>query len=90
MLDKLITAALTVGYERIWLDSPDFMTTAHALYRSSGFAEIEPYPESEIPDRDPMPHWCNSRIAAATLPLSSSSRLLSSSLMGFSRTATCS
>jgi hypothetical protein len=32
------------------------MTAAHGLYRSSGFVEIEPYPESEIPD-ERKPHW---------------------------------
>ena len=51
MLAELITSAGTAGYERIRLDSPDFMTAAHALYRSSGFAEIGPYAESEIPEQ---------------------------------------
>jgi hypothetical protein len=51
MLDDLIAAASAAGYERIRLDSPDFMTSAHALYRSSGFITIGPYPESEIPDQ---------------------------------------
>jgi hypothetical protein len=32
------------------------MTAAHRLYRSSGFLEIGPYPESEIPDRY-RSHW---------------------------------
>jgi GNAT superfamily N-acetyltransferase len=50
LLDQLIAAARTAGYERVRLDSPDFMTAAHGLYRSSGFVEIGPYPESEIPD----------------------------------------
>ena len=50
MLDRLIAEARTVGYERIRLDSPDFMTAAHSLYRSSGFVRISPYAESEIPD----------------------------------------
>jgi len=56
MLDRLIEAARTVGYQRVRLDSPDFMTAAHGLYRSSGFVEIEPYAESEIPDRHKR-HW---------------------------------
>jgi len=33
-----------------------FMTAAHDLYRSAGFTDIEPYPESEIPDAY-KPHW---------------------------------
>lgn len=56
MADELISAAKTAGYKRIRLDSPRFMTAAHALYRSRGFAEIDPYPESEIPD-EYKPHW---------------------------------
>jgi hypothetical protein len=56
MLDQLIEAAWIAGYEHIRLDSPDFMTAAHGLYRSSGFVDIEPYPESEIPDEH-KPHW---------------------------------
>jgi GNAT superfamily N-acetyltransferase len=55
LLDQLIAAARSAGYGRIRLDSPDFMTAAHGLYRSEGFVEIEPYPESEIPD-DFKPH----------------------------------
>jgi putative acetyltransferase len=56
MLDRLIAAARTAGYQRMWLDSPDFATAAHNLYRSSGFMEISPYPESEIPD-EYKSHW---------------------------------
>lgn len=50
LLERLIEAAKTAGYRSIRLDSPDFMTAAHALYRSSGFVDIQSYPESEIPD----------------------------------------
>ena len=56
LLDQLIAAARRAGYERVRLDSPDFMTTAHALYRASGFVDIGPYPESEIPD-EYRSHW---------------------------------
>jgi GNAT superfamily N-acetyltransferase len=56
MLDALIASAERAGYERIRLDSPDFMTAAHALYRSEGFADIGPYAESEIPDEFKS-HW---------------------------------
>ena len=56
MLDQLIAAARTAGYQRIRLDSPDFMTAAHGLYGSSGFEEIGSYPESEIPD-EYKSHW---------------------------------
>jgi GNAT superfamily N-acetyltransferase len=56
LLDELIAAARTAGYGRVRLDSPDFMRAAHGLYRSEGFVEIEPYPESEIPD-EYKPRW---------------------------------
>lgn len=56
LLDGLLAAARSAGYERVRLDSPDFMTAAHGLYRSREFEEIGPYPESEIPD-EYKPHW---------------------------------
>jgi GNAT superfamily N-acetyltransferase len=49
LLDALIGTVTEAGHRRIRLDSPDFMTAAHALYRSRGFVEISPYEESEIP-----------------------------------------
>jgi GNAT superfamily N-acetyltransferase len=56
MLGQLVRAAQTAGYRRVRLDSPDFMTAAHALYRSIGFVSAGPYSESEIPDRYKS-HW---------------------------------
>jgi GNAT superfamily N-acetyltransferase len=56
ILRCLIAAADAAGYERIRLDSPDFMTAAHALYRAHGFTAIAPYSESEIPDQYKA-HW---------------------------------
>lgn len=56
MLERLIGLSAADGYRRIRLDSPAFMTAAHALYRSAGFATIGPYAESEIPDARKR-HW---------------------------------
>ena len=56
MLDRLIAAGSTAGYDFLRLDSPVFMTAAHALYRSRGFRDIPAYPESEIPDQYKA-HW---------------------------------
>jgi ribosomal protein S18 acetylase RimI-like enzyme len=50
ILEHLLAAAEAAGYTLVRLDSPKFMTAAHALYRSHGFVDIEPYIESEIPD----------------------------------------
>lgn len=56
MLEQLLDAVRGAGYRRIRLDSPDFMSAAHALYRACGFIEIDAYAESEIPDRYKQ-HW---------------------------------
>jgi GNAT superfamily N-acetyltransferase len=56
LLDRLIELATQAGHERILLDSPDFMTAAHGLYRSAGFEDTEPYIESEIPAAY-KPYW---------------------------------
>lgn len=56
ILDELLAGADRNGYTRIRLDSPDFMTAAHALYRGRGFIDIGPYAESEIPD-EYRSHW---------------------------------
>jgi GNAT superfamily N-acetyltransferase len=40
----------SAGYAWMRLDSARFMTDAHSLYRSTGFHEIAPYAESEIPE----------------------------------------
>ncbi len=49
ILQGLLDGAREFGHHRVLLDSVRFMTAAHALYRSTGFTEIEPYPESEVP-----------------------------------------
>ena len=56
LLETLITEAKEVGYPVVRLDSARFMNEAHALYRSAGFSEIDPYPESEIPP-EYQKHW---------------------------------
>ena len=43
-------------YSIIRLDSARFMSDAHALYRSLGFTDIDPYDESEIPVQY-RKHW---------------------------------
>ncbi|MBN1641698.1 MAG: GNAT family N-acetyltransferase [Anaerolineae bacterium] len=49
LLAALLAEARAMGYATVCLDSARFMAPAHALYRSAGFREIAPYPESEIP-----------------------------------------
>jgi GNAT superfamily N-acetyltransferase len=56
LLDALVAEAQEIGYPTLRLDSTRFMEAAHALYRSVGFKEIEPYDESEIPPEFRR-HW---------------------------------
>jgi GNAT superfamily N-acetyltransferase len=56
LLEALIAQAQQIGYQTLRLDSTRFMKAAHSLYRSAGFQEIEPYPESEIPPEFHR-HW---------------------------------
>lgn len=56
MLEAAIQEARHIGYSKIRLDSTRFMKEAHALYRSFGFQDVEPYPESEIPE-EYRSHW---------------------------------
>ncbi len=56
LVGKLLEEARKVGYEIIRLDSTRYMVNAHDLYRSFGFQEIAPYPESEIP-KEYYTHW---------------------------------
>lgn len=56
LLEGLVAEARASGYSRLRLDSARFMHAAHNLYRSAGFREIDPYPESEIPAQF-QAHW---------------------------------
>jgi GNAT superfamily N-acetyltransferase len=56
LLEALIAEAQQIGYPTVRLDSARFMKAAHSLYRSAGFREIAPYPESEIPPEF-QGHW---------------------------------
>jgi ribosomal protein S18 acetylase RimI-like enzyme len=62
LLLRLLDEGREIGYTSIRLDSARFMTEAHALYRSAGFEEIDPYPESEIPG-EYQRHWVFMEIA---------------------------
>jgi ribosomal protein S18 acetylase RimI-like enzyme len=56
LLDALIADLQGGRYAVLRLDTAPFMHQAQALYRSWGFQEIAPYPESEVPEAF-WPHW---------------------------------
>jgi GNAT superfamily N-acetyltransferase len=43
LLNHLIADARDIGYRTLRLESLKFLNAAHTLYRSAGFAEIDPY-----------------------------------------------
>jgi GNAT superfamily N-acetyltransferase len=56
ILDRLIEEARAMNARILRLDTCRFMTDAQRLYRSRGFHERDPYPETEIPPRIQQ-HW---------------------------------
>jgi ribosomal protein S18 acetylase RimI-like enzyme len=56
LVGKLLEESREIGYRIIRLDSTRYMVNAHDVYRSFGFQEIAPYPESEIP-KEYHAHW---------------------------------
>jgi len=50
MLNKLIKKAKELGYSTLRLETADFSTTAHYVYRSAGFKEIAEYHGGETPE----------------------------------------
>jgi len=56
LINQLLEEATQIGYERVRLDSAQFMKEAHHLYLTTGFNEIEAYEGSEIP-KEFQEHW---------------------------------
>ncbi len=49
LLKKLMAKGKEFGYPTIRLQTADWMTIAHRIYRSAGFKEIDEYPGGEVP-----------------------------------------
>lgn len=56
LVEELIRLVRIKNYARIRLDSAEFMTDAHRVYRSLGFKDISAYDGSEIPV-EYREHW---------------------------------
>jgi GNAT superfamily N-acetyltransferase len=54
LLQQLLLDAREIGYEVVRLESLKFLSAAHALYRSAGFAEITPYAENSMTKYQPL------------------------------------
>ena len=48
LVRRLLKEAHTIGYSTVRLESLRTLTAAHALYRSVGFVEVEPYAENSM------------------------------------------
>ncbi|MGH7605063.1 MAG: GNAT family N-acetyltransferase [Gemmatimonadaceae bacterium] len=53
LVQQLLSDARAIGYEVVRLESLQFLSAAHALYRSVGFAEITPYAENSMTKYQP-------------------------------------
>ena len=50
ILKKLVQKGEEFGFLKLRLESQDFMTSAHKIYRSAGFKEVAEYPGHESPE----------------------------------------
>jgi GNAT superfamily N-acetyltransferase len=48
LVERLLADARAIGYQAVRLESLRVLAPAHALYRSVGFVEIEPYTENSM------------------------------------------
>ena len=54
LLRQLLRDAREIGYDTVRLESLKFLSAAHALYKSVGFAEITPYAENSMTKYQPL------------------------------------
>lgn len=53
LVEQLLSDAKTIGYHIVRLESLKVLSTAHNLYRSVGFVEVDPYNENSMKDFQP-------------------------------------
>jgi GNAT superfamily N-acetyltransferase len=56
LLAKLVEDARSLGYDRVRLDTGQFMAAAHRTYEAAGFVDRGPFEGAEVP-KELWPHW---------------------------------
>ena len=69
LLHQLLSDARAIGYEAVRLESLKFLSAAHALYKSVGFAEIAPYAENSMTKYQPLETMDRYRFSAVFMEL---------------------
>jgi GNAT superfamily N-acetyltransferase len=69
LLQQLLSDARAIGYETVRLESLKFLSAAHALYKSVGFAEITPYAENSMTEYQPRKTMDKYRSSAVFMEL---------------------
>jgi len=69
LLQQLLSDARAIGYEAVRLESLKFLSAAHALYKSVGFAEITPYADNSMTKYQPRDTIDRYRSSAAFMEL---------------------
>jgi GNAT superfamily N-acetyltransferase len=69
LLQQLLSDARAIGYEVVRLESLKFLSAAHALYKSVGFAEIIPYADNSMTTYQPRDTMDTYRSSAVFMEL---------------------
>jgi GNAT superfamily N-acetyltransferase len=69
LLQQLLSDARTIGYDVVRLESLKFLSAAHALYKSVGFAEITPYADNSMTKYQPCDTMDTYRSSAVFMEL---------------------
>jgi GNAT superfamily N-acetyltransferase len=69
LLQQLLSDARAIGYEAVRLESLNFLSAAHALYKSVGFAEITPYADNSMTKYQPADTMDRYRSSAVFMEL---------------------
>lgn len=69
LVNQLLADARAIGYQVVRLESLKFLSAAHALYKSVGFTEINPYAENSMKEYQPAETMDTYRSSAVFMEL---------------------